>query len=146
MHHSGRIGRDRLSAAKPTAGRRSPRFARRRGGRGLAAHEQGYAKHARFLRQRFPPTRILHDVQRGNDGRGGNAYHAATGRRLCDNVQTTATTLDIFIESVEDFMNRQAIIVWPVDDVALAGRCASSDARYGSNDYRYGSMRSNEDY
>jgi hypothetical protein len=42
-------------------------------------------------------------------------------------------------------MRVQTIIV-PLFAAALASACASSDARYGSNDYRNASARSNESY
>ena len=44
------------------------------------------------------------------------------------------------------FVKLQTIIVPLFAAVALVSGCASSDARYGSNDYRYGSVRSNEGY
>jgi hypothetical protein len=65
---------------------------------------------------------------------------------MCATVPTTAATLDTLIARVADFMKLQMIIVPLVATAALASACASPDLRYGSNDYRNASVRSNENY
>jgi hypothetical protein len=66
--------------------------------------------------------------------------------QLCVPPYRAAATLDTLLARVEHLTKLLTIIVPLFAAAALASGCASSDARYGGNDYRYGSVRSNERY
>jgi hypothetical protein len=65
---------------------------------------------------------------------------------MCGTVPTAAATLYTLIASIEDFVKLQTILVPLFAAAVVVSGCASSDIRFGSSDYRYGSARSNEGY
>jgi hypothetical protein len=61
-------------------------------------------------------------------------------------VPTDCAGSDNLIEQVEEVMDSKTIIVPLFAAAVLATGCASSDARYGGNDNRFASVRSNPSY
>ena len=65
---------------------------------------------------------------------------------MCGTVPTAGATLYTLLTPIEDSVKLQTILASLFAAAAMASGCASSDARFGSSDYRHGSVRSNEGY